>query len=382
VKLTLDRLGPYLAKSLGLSEEAMLGCFRPATRGDFEQVVALRRTLFTRTPRWNDNAYLRWRYDFSDDQSPVVNRFWIFKRGDEVLGGVGLERVSLVVDGEVMTAHKSMDIVVVPAIDGKGLGAWMNLALMERYPVILVVGSNQNSHKMLTRLFCELPGLQVWKLPISVRGTLKRRFRLGPLAAPLAFPVDLALKLRRKSKPVQCPSGIELQELTAVPADVDSYSKDSTRGSILVDRTAEYLTWRFFENPRRDYRLLGLYEKGALMGYSVYRVYRSEENDQIEAGILDWFTTEGLCSADGEKPKYGLILLRETVEHLVRKGACMIHVSASDEYSRKVLGGLEFRRRPEGSPLFVYCSQPELRNRLLDGESWFLTEGDEDTDGF
>jgi len=382
VKLTLDRLSPYLAKSLGLSREAMLGCFRPATHGDFEQVVSLRRTLFTGTPRWDDNAYLRWRYDFSDDESAVVNRFWIFKRDDEVLGGVGLERVSLVVDGEVMTAHKSMDVLVDPAIEGKGLGAWMNLALMERHEVIIVVGSNQNSHKMLTRLFCQMPGLQVWKLPISIRGTLKRRFRLGPLAAPLAFPVDLALKLRRMSKRVQSLSGIELRELTAVPADVESYSKDSTQGSILVDRTAEYLTWRFIQNPRRDYRILGMYEKEDLVGFSVYRLYRSLENDQAEASIIDWFSKGGLRSQSGETPEYAKIILRETAKHLVRKGARVIHASASDEYSRKVLGELDFRRRPGGVPFFVFCSQPELRHRLLDGESWFLTEGDEDTDGF
>ena len=360
----------------------MLGCFRPATDGEFEQVVALRRAVFAGAPQWDDDAYLRWRYDFSNDESPVANRFWIFKREDKVLGGVGMERVSLVVDGGVMTAHKGMDVLVDPAIDGKGLGAWMNLALMERYPVIVVVGSNQNSHKMLTRLYRELPGLQVWKLPISVRGTLKRRFRVGPLATPLAIPVDLALKLRRESKRVRSSGGFELQELTSVPDDVDSYSKSATQGSLLVDRTAEYLTWRFMENPRRDYRILGLYEEGELVGFSVYRLYRSVENDQTEAGILDWFTREGLRLPAGEKPKYGLILLQETVEYLVQQGACMIRVSASDEYSRNVLGRLEFRRREEGSSFFVFFSHPELRHSLLDRESWFLTEGDEDTDGF
>ena len=49
MKLTLDRMSPYLAKSLGLSEEEVIGCFRPATHGDFEQVVALRRALFSGT---------------------------------------------------------------------------------------------------------------------------------------------------------------------------------------------------------------------------------------------------------------------------------------------------------------------------------------------
>ena len=87
MKLTLDRMSPYLAKSLGLSEEEVIGCFRPATHGDFEQVVALRRALFSGTAPWDDCAYLRWRYDFSENESEVANRFWIFKPHDEVLVG-------------------------------------------------------------------------------------------------------------------------------------------------------------------------------------------------------------------------------------------------------------------------------------------------------
>ena len=136
------------------------------------------------------------------------------------------------------------------------------------------------------------------------------------------------------------------------------------------------------ENPRRDYRILGLYHEREFVGCSVYRLYRSLENNQTEASILDWFGKGGVVTPQGGKPEYGKILLQETVEYLVRKGACMIRVTASGEYSPKAVSGLDFSRRPEGPPFFVYCSQAELRHRLLDGKSWFLTEGDQDTDGF
>ena len=78
-KITLEKISPYLAKGLGISDEALAQCFSPATREDLDEIVQFRQSLFGGDAPWDDKSYLDWRYSF-DGIGTEQNCIWIFKK--------------------------------------------------------------------------------------------------------------------------------------------------------------------------------------------------------------------------------------------------------------------------------------------------------------
>ena len=358
--------------------------FSPATEADFAAVVALRKTLLGDAPRWNDPEYLKWRYDFSEGSPLQNNRFWVFRLGQEVVAGVGVEHYQLAMDGEIRDVYQSMDILVRPELDGKGLGAWMNLALFEKLPMVMAVGTNDKSRKMVGRLFHVMPDRQVWKLPLRTKATLRRKVPIGPLADLLSVPADVVLGVRRSLNRVALPANVEFHALESFPESIDFLVDENCRhGFTFTARTSRYLNWRFCRNPRRQFSLLGMYQDARLVGYSVSRLYQAPENDQTEGVIVDWFCDLGPLGqgAGHHSPQLGW-LLQETVKELEKRGAKLIHTVCYDTNTPTVLRNLGFSSRPLPKSFSVHCNDHKLQQAMAVEERWFLSEANCDTDGY
>ena len=371
-----DHLVPHLGRSLGLEQDELLRSYRPARLSEVDAILELRR-LVNGTMWWDDEPFVRWRY-FSRRMENGTGSYWVFAPNGEILGGCGLEPVDLVIDGECAAAVRALDIMVRPELDGRGLGAFMNLALFRHFPIVLVTGSNEKSHQLLCRMFQHTLDLQLWKTVIESHVVLEERPGFRRLAHMLAPGIDLMLRIARTRRRTSLPRGTTIRELMAFDSTVTDLSRCCERkGRVFVRRSAEYLNWRFFQNPRCIYRAFGAFTDRRLDGYVVARFNSARPNRRNESEIVDW-----LVPPDLEHSNVLLgALLQTAVDALAAEGARLVSCSAFDAGIEGVLEPNGFRLRPdERLPFFVKATDPLVHQRLSSASGWLVTHGDFDVE--
>ena len=374
--MSFDALIPYVSLALGASEAEILQAFRPATTADLPGLLALRRAV---TPRmwWDDEPYLRWRY-FGRPMPNGDTPFWVLARGGATLAACGIEPVTLAIDGRTVDAVRLLDIMVRPDLDGLGLGAFMNLVLFRNFPITIVTGSNANSHRLLSRMFHHTADLVFCKTFLSSYDVIKARVRAGPFTGVLATGADMMLRLARTRRQVKSPRGVHIREIGRFDERVTGLSVQREQpGRIIVRRSADYLNWRFRDNPRCRHSVYGAFAGTTLLGYVVARFNLGRDNPRREGDIVDW-----LAAGDPADKLFTLpALFASAIGDLARRGARAVTCAAHDAGSEPAAEANGFRpRREQQIPFFVRAAAPEVHQRLALEPGWYLTRGDLDVD--
>jgi GNAT superfamily N-acetyltransferase len=376
VSWSLQQLGPYVSQSLGVPSERLLQAFRPATEDDLPRILELRR-LVSGAMWWDDEAYVRWRY-FNPQFAAAPTPYWVFEKENEIIGGMGLEPVVLVVDGEAQPATRTLDIMVRPDYDGRGLGALMNLVIFEHYPITLVTGSNARSHKLISRMFEQALELRTWKTLVRSQDFIQRQIKLGPLTGIAATAGDVLLALQRQLRRKRPPRSLELRELTAFDDEVTELCRAlEVPGQVLVRRSVAYLNWRFVRNPRCRYRIHAAFVSGRLVGYVVTRLNLNRPNPRKEGDIADWLA----LPTTGDRVPPVPFLMHAAADQLIQDGARVIRCLAFGKNVPFLMDAVGFRlRQEERLPFFVRASSTSLHKRLTSTDGWFLTGCDFDVE--
>lgn len=369
MKLSLEKISPYLAKSLGIEVAALSQCFVRATEADLDEIMMLRTTLYAGDTPWDDRQYLKWRYRFEQDSE---NCLWVFRLTEKLVACIGVEKVVVHAGDATYDAYKLMDILVDPELDGKGLGAWMNLRLMQHYPLLIAVGANEKSRSLVTRLFKPLPALDVYKLPVKSARLLKKNLIVPVLPNLLALPLDAYFWLRRKAQWYST-DDITVKQLKAIPEEVSAFIA-GRKSSIAVTRSVSYLDWRYLQNPRVRFDVLGVYRGDKLIGLSVSHRYFSAVAQYPESVIFDWLVLESSGNTN-EK-----IVLQQTAAHQVVNGAVTVTVPVHCKQCSASLLQSGFLLRDTSTSFFVHASDQDVLRSLTENQAWFITEGDFDID--
>jgi hypothetical protein len=372
---SFDSLIPYVSQALGCAADRLEHAFRPAERADLPAILALRRSVH-RNMWWDDEAFVRWRYFHRTVEDGTVP-YWVFAPEREILGACGLEPVVLFVDGRPTHAIRTMDIMVRPDIDGRGLGAFMNLALFKKFPITMVTGSNASSHQLLSRLFQHALDLTFWRVVIETRELINERLGVRPLSALIGAGADIVMAMARRRHSGEI-AGLHIAEIARFESDVTALSTASAcPGRVIVQRSAEYLNWRFIDNPRCRYRVLGAYRGGGLIGYVVTRMNLARPNPRREAEIVDWLVAGHLT--DGAPVLAALI--GAGLRSLIDAGAGVVTCAAFVPGLKPAVeaNGFQFRAG-QLIPFFVRASSAEVHQRLAAADGWFLTRGDYDVE--
>jgi hypothetical protein len=376
--MKLDKVEPLVARFLNIEPARMAEHFSPAGSNHLHQIVAIRQQMVSRHPA-EDEAYLRWRYRFTAPQQEFEleeNRLWVFCKQGEILGFVGVESATLVLDGTPVKVAKLMDLMVKPDIDRKGLGVWMNLTLQKRGYPLVVLGSNPNSLGIMSKLFYRLPNQCVYKNILNSHRYFESRFGKGTIAASLAALYNTASPLLLQAKAIPSWRRLQVTDISRFTADQDAALAEMNASCTRFQRSSAYLNWRLLDNPRDEVTVTGLWHGQRLVGYFALahrsRIYGGARIR--EAFLLDWG-----CLPGKQYRRDLTAALVEAQRQLRRRGYDNITAYSYHLRSNQLLrhAGLHYQQ-DESKTVSIFVQDAIVFERMKKADNWFITGADTD----
>jgi hypothetical protein len=361
-----------VARALGIATDVLRDSFRLATHDDLRSILALRRAAFGSSITWDDERYLRWRYAL--DGGDAFGQMFIVKLGDRVAGVIGAECIRLVHGSKSENSMSLMDVLVDPSLEDAGLGVWLNMAVFERCAVIFEIGANQNSLGTIDRLYHRLPNRTCYSYPLKLSSYLERRLRAHWLASAVALPLNAALQLARVVAFPSSSGRWQFRNVQRFDAAVESVFNTRANAAICVERSARWLNWRLFDNPRSTCEVIGAYDGDRLEGYIAFH-RRSAGGKPHTIEIVDWLVVR----------QHGSNLVRRLVSEVVRRAVAskaeFVRATMLAEPEGRILRKLGFiQQSNEYLTAAVRVQDKSAYAHLFDGSGWFLTDANTDTD--
>jgi GNAT superfamily N-acetyltransferase len=363
-----DEITKALATSLGLNVEELVRSYDRATSADREDLCELMRVGFGAVANLRPEI-LAWRYfDFSKNTSDI----FVLRYRDKLIGAVGAEPIKVKVGDDEYHGICVADMVVHPDHGKRGIGAWMNLHLQRKFPIVMAMGSNENSDIMVRRLFRPMNCRNHFKMLFSIKNYLRVRgwpSFLIKLVSPIA---TFFLSFVRKPYLLSIPPNYEgrVHDNTECMTEFFNNPDFQPRSENMVLRSAEYCHWRYDLNPKSCFNILHLHHQGRLVGYGVIKKSKAEALEDFQ--LMDWdFLPEYRTEL------HLRILFSAVVNYALERGAPSLYIMASDQLSSNSLRKTGFSHRSLDDGFFLFAHEG-ITPELFDEKNWFLSFCDTD----
>ena len=371
-RLSFERITQLVARALGVSAEELQAAFVPAQSAHLAGVMALRRRVLDTPVVWDDAQYLTWRYHFGATTQGRGD-CWVLVHHENVIAMVGTERIELLHGTRIIPTLSTMDIAVDLQFADCGLGAWINLQLATQQPCCITVGSNEQSLGMIRSLFASLPNRRNYIHFLDYHRLFLKRLRPKLLANAVAAAAGAATSLWRWLLPG---AAIEIRAITRFDRDVDALvARARPLEEVWISRSAEFLNWRLFENPRVQYAVWGAYARGRLVGHIATQL-QSTHAPQDALGVVDWLVDP----ATGRAVAYAL--LRHVLRQAAEVGVHQVAITANDvRFERQLRWAGFLRQRSVYESVAIFGCDTATVDGLMQMPRWFISEINTDRDG-
>lgn len=223
-------------------------------KGDETKILELFKLSFGKEM---SKEYWEWRFSknpFSDDY--YIDLMW---HDDKLVGHYAVSPIEMIVDGNAMATSLSMTTMTHPNYGGKGIFSQLAESLYKRLSqkgFYMVWGfPNNNSHYAFKKNLH-------WK-DIALQGMMS----LNTSFFTKSFTPNIAFE--------------NIHEFT----ESETLLLNQTSQKISINKTADYLNWRYFKNPTAEYRVLKLKDKDAIVVYKVIESFSAKNKKEID--IMD-----------------------------------------------------------------------------------------------
>lgn len=337
-------------------------------------MLELRRLVIGADLHWDDDAYLRWRYQFGGEGQGLAT-CWVCTLGERLLGMIGVEPLRLQAGEHVCDAQVTMDIMVRPELDGAGLGVWINQAICERLGCVLAVGSNPNSRGVIARTFEPLPDRRSHAHPLNFGHFMAKRLSQGWLAALASWVATTGMVLFRVSTLWLASSTVQVSQAQVLGQEVESLLERAKRSRrVEVIRSLKGLNHRLLRNPRSPAQVWLARRGGEVVGLMAVRRTQVGERRhalQIMDVVLDRHH-EGVALR---------ALLARVAARGFREGAEYLSVTLYDPELEARFSRLFFRHQPHPYETMAWsCPEGAFKDAVLARNAWSLTDIHTDRD--
>jgi hypothetical protein len=346
---------------------------REATPSDRADQARLFNTCFGKDKGADTFA---WKYDRNPD-GPAVSRVACDEQG-RIVGGYSYMPRRFLCDGRPVVLMQASDAMTMPEWRGQGIFSGLDdivcAACGEDGIRLAWAYSGRLSLNGFLRNGWKLIGhAPLWRYRFRSRPGLLRLGRLGPLASSVAPLLDVYLGWRSRRRFGAAREQVELRRLERFEPDVDElFSACAPRVGLVGVRSAEWLNWRYVDNPTSRQQAFGLYRGGQLVGYVVaefhdghaFLVDHLARDEADRLALLGGFTAA--AHAQGMAEATALQFSHDpTVRPLLSLGY------------RRAHGDLPFRAR---FPFIVRTCRSDAAGEDLDMARWRLSDGDRDAE--
>lgn len=310
----------------------------------------------------SDEKFLDWQY-----LSPGAE-LALAKRGEEIVGFFGYKDFDYKIYGETKRVRAVMNLFADEKYRMAGVGPMLARHVFDTKNYILVSSYNDAAQKLYRHLrpnWVEAGDLNRYMAVLGGHELLKE-FKVVRL--PRA---DSGIGSRN--------DGLVVEKIAQILNEFDEFWHGARkRYPVTIERTSEYLKWRYLKHPFFDYQILAARHDGKLAGFLVYRF--EEVGDFKIARIIDFASVE---SAE-------VALLNEFLDRARAAGAQAADFMFSGPVHREALVQVGFfdvtstdfakfpiRFNPLSYSKFVINIAYDIPAPLAD---CYLTKGDSDQD--
>jgi GNAT superfamily N-acetyltransferase len=291
-----------------------------------------------------------------------------------MVGAAVVLPVDVRVSGQIRRAGIAVDFVVDKAYRVLGPALLLQKAVIstceEKGFDFLYGYPNSLSVRVLLRAGFKTAGSITWLTkPIRTRRWLEESTGLSLIPSLLAKPFDLALRWRSKEARYRNPGHYSCSVLSAFDERCDALwaaARDHYR--VAVERTSNYLNWRYARSPLRKYSIFALeqHPSGNLLGYIV------SYDTPGKAHIVDLVSLDYSVTFDALMSEYLLWQERQGQESV-----SMVYFGGETLADR--LKAFGFIKRPTDDRMLVYAgASSPLWTFLSSQDHWHMMEGDTD----
>lgn len=324
----------------------------------------------------SDHGYLKWQYE-ANPAGPAMIQLARDVETDQLAGQYVVIPMRFKAFDKTVNGILSLNTLTRQIYTGQGIFTGLAKTV---YQDCAEQGSkfcygfpNPNSYPGFTKKlgFTDLGNVPLLLHPLNVKALVKKK--LGPLLAPLSLPFHLFYKVKDRPD-----DRYEVFPLTAFNLSaIDAFwAKVQDKYPIMGIRDADYIRWRYFENPYRDYQLYGIHKKNSsdLIGYIVGRC---TEVAGLTSGMIVDFLVDPSVPAAGNS----LInrLLRFFVDNNMDLAGSLMLQYTEESRILKANGFFTCPKALEPQPFpVIYRKLSPQGEENLQLNHWFLTMGDYD----
>jgi len=363
-----EKITKVLAASLGITADELVRCYQRATIADLAAICELMCLGFGVVENLGSEI-IAWRYF---NYSKNISDIFVLRYQGHLIGAVGAEPIKVKVGDKEYDGIRAADIVVHPDHMKRGIGAWMNLHLQHSFPIVMAMGSNENSNTLVRRLFKPMNCRHHFKILFSIKSYLDVRGWPPLLANIVAMFSILPLALNRAFYLQSLPRNYALTPVdnTRQLALLFSDSEYHPPNANIVLRSAEYCRWRYDLNPKSGFKALELSMQNRCVGYAIIK--NGAASKMHDWQIMDWDLLPKF-----RDQKHLRILFGAAVKYAVKDGAQSLSVMASDPLSCDSLRQTGFSHRALDDGFFLFANA-SVDPAIFNESRWFLSLCDTD----
>ncbi|MGP4060934.1 GNAT family N-acetyltransferase [Halobacillus sp. H74] len=311
-------------------------------------------------------TFSTWKWKFIDNPKQKQPFILVYEENGHILGHISLWVTDAFINGEKKKIGLRVDTMVDPDARGKGIYKKLNTSLIEEADqagIDFLYGFPAPKAKELFLRYTggthmtDMPRWMYVQKPMSL---LASKFK--PLK--LLQPLDRLYTSIRQSKQVE--SDYEIRTIHQCDETFDQLAELAKHQShAMIVRDSQYLNWRFFDHPTKDYVMQGLYREDELQGYVVTHQAQGAFHNGL---IIDWLAIE-----EATWPHLLHHAMNELHQTDVIQTWALTHTTAA-----KALKAKGFVHKDSPMPL-VGKEVAGHAAELNDAEKWFITPGDVDS---
>jgi len=376
---SFDATTSLVSRGLGVTPSLLIDSFGPASQADLLDIVSMRAANRGAATPWDDEAYLRWRYQLDCTKSGW-GQLYVLRHHRQIIGLIGTELITLDVEGRQRSGQRVQDILIAPHTRDSGLGLWLKQAVFRDGDFTMTVGCNANSIGTVRRIYDSVARRETHVMPLDISSLLRRRLGNRSWVEPLATIGNTAARLWRSGHQLRGWRGARLELADRFTDEMlAGLQGQKNTSQISMARQADHLNWRMINNPRARYRVSTAWINDRCIGYTAASVTNDlgGSSHTSELRLSDW------CFAPGFSTPAVSVLLPELCQFGRASGCDRITTTVLGCGSHTWLGRGGFLRRPAGEfdVLGIRWSDRSFAQGQAKSLDWAMTELAGDSDG-